>query len=77
MQVRDVKERRQILEESMGTSSRFVTPKQFMADKGLPRNTVYEGIKDGTIPSIRISKRKILIPIDAFERMLAGQPNDN
>lgn len=56
----------------MGTPNHFLTPKQFMEASNLPRNTVYSGIKDGTIPSIRISKRKILIPSDAFERMLAG-----
>jgi len=49
----------------------FLTPKEFMAATNLPRNTVYEGIKDGTIPSIRISKRKILIPEDALDRRLA------
>ena len=51
----------------------FLTPKEFMIAKNLSRNTVYEGIKDGTIPSIRISKRKILVPVDAFERILANQ----
>ena len=65
----------------MGNSSaartRFLTPKQFMVATNLPRNTVYEGIKDGTIPSIRISKRKILIPEDALERKLAGSPSDD
>ena len=54
----------------------FLTPKQFMAATNLPRNTVYEGIKDGTIPSIRISKRKILIPEDALERRLAESRGD-
>ena len=39
------------------------------------RNTVYERIRDKTIPSVRLG-RKILIPADALERMLAeaGQP---
>ena len=52
-------------------SVRFLTPKEFMKEKKLPRNTVYEGIRDGSIPSIRISKRKLLIPEDALERKLA------
>ena len=56
--------------------TRFLTPKEFMAARNLPRNTVYEGIKDGTIPSIRISKRKILIPEDALERLLVGQSDE-
>ncbi|MCH7620715.1 MAG: helix-turn-helix domain-containing protein [Chloroflexi bacterium] len=49
---------------------KFLTPKQFMDQTHLSRNTVYEGIKDGSIPSIRISKRKILIPADALDRRL-------
>ena len=53
----------------MGTPNHFLTPKQFMEASNLPRNTVYEGIKDGTIPSIRISKRKILIPSDALDQL--------
>ena len=54
----------------------FLTPKQFMAATNLPRNTVYQGLSDGSIPSIRISKRKILIPANALERRLAesGHP---
>jgi len=36
----------------------------------------YEGIKNGTIPSVRISKRKILIPEDALERLLQGHQDE-
>ena len=54
-------------------ATRYLTPKEFMQEKKLPRNTVYTGLADGSIPSIRISKRKILIPEDALDRMLAGQ----
>ena len=49
---------------------RFLTPKEFMVAKNLSRNTVYQGLQDGSIPSVRISKRKILIPEDALERKL-------
>ena len=49
---------------------RFLTPKEFMVAKYLSRNTVYQGLQDGSIPSVRISKRKILIPEDALERKL-------
>jgi excisionase family DNA binding protein len=38
---------------------------------GINRNGAYEGIKNGSIPSIRIGKR-ILVPKAAIERMLAG-----
>ena len=58
------------------TGPRYLTPKQFIDEKDLPRNTVYTGLADGSIPSIRISKRKILIPEDALERMLVGQADD-
>lgn len=52
--------------------ARFLTPKQFMERVKLSRTTVYEGIRDGSIPSVTISRRKILIPEDALERQLAG-----
>ena len=57
-------------------ATRFLTPKQIMAAWNLPRNTVYEGIKNGSIPSIRVSKRKILIPEDGLERKLTGTETD-
>ena len=50
------------MEQSLDTSEghipvKFLTPKQFMEQTHLSRNTVYEGIRDGSIPSICISKR--------------------
>jgi excisionase family DNA binding protein len=57
------------------SGTRFITPREFIERTDLPRNTVYTGLADGSIPSIRISKRKILIPEDALERMLAGKAN--
>jgi excisionase family DNA binding protein len=36
---------------------------------GVGRNTMYEALKRGDIPSIRIGKR-ILIPIDSLEKLL-------
>jgi excisionase family DNA binding protein len=50
---------------------RFLTPKEFMVAVHLSRATVYKGVRDGSIPSVRISKRKILIPEDALERGLS------
>ena len=58
------------------TQTRFITPKEFIERTDLPRNTVYLGLKDGSIPSVRISKRKILIPEDALDRMLAASHVD-
>jgi excisionase family DNA binding protein len=39
---------------------------------GIGRNTCYEQVKIGSIPSIRVGKR-ILIPRAALDRMLAGE----
>ncbi len=39
---------------------------------GLCRESVYEAIRRGEIPAIRIGKR-LLIPRDALNRMLAGE----
>ncbi len=38
---------------------------------GISRNTAYEAVRRGEIPSIRIGKR-FLIPAAALERMLDG-----
>ena len=60
----------------MVTPVRFLTPRQFWTEKNLSRNTVYQGLQDGSIPSVRISKRKILIPEDALERKLEQNAAD-
>ena len=56
--------------------TRFITPKEFIERTGLARNTVYNGLRDGSIPSVRISRRKILVPSDALDRLLADQTGD-
>ena len=38
---------------------------------GVSRNHAYEAAKSGQIPTIKIGKR-LLVPIVAFDRMLAG-----
>ena len=38
---------------------------------GLSRNSCYQAVETGTLPSLRIGKR-ILIPRFALERLLAG-----
>ena len=55
----------------------FLTPTVFLArHKGkFGRNTLYNWLAEGKIPHIQIN-RKILIPSDAFDRMLAGQASD-
>jgi len=40
------------------------------------RGVFYRGIKDGTIPSIRLGPRKIVIPKAALMRMLQKGTND-
>ena len=39
---------------------------------GISRNSAYQGIRDGEIPSIKIGKR-ILVPRAAFMRLLDPQ----
>ena len=55
----------------------WLTVAQFIARfKGtVSRNFVYERIRDGTIPSVRLGK-KILIPVDALDRLLAESRAD-
>lgn len=56
----------------------FVTPRAFLArHKGkFGRNTLYAWLAEGKLPHIQIG-RKILIPSDAFDRMLAAEANAN
>ena len=53
----------------------FVTPTVFLAlHKGkFGRNTLYNWLAEGKLPHLKISSRKILIPENAFERMLAAE----
>ena len=57
-------------------NSDYITVKEFMEALGgrLSKNTVYAGIKAGTIPSVKISRR-ILIPSNALDLMLEAQRN--
>ena len=41
-------------------------------EKKFGRNLMYDWLAEGKLPHIRIG-RKILIPADAFERMLKGE----
>lgn len=53
-------------------AKRWLTVRQFCAEHEheVSRNLVYDRIRDGTIPAIRLG-RKILIPSDALDQMLA------
>ncbi len=55
----------------------WLTVAQFISRfKGtVSRNFVYDRIRDGTIPSVRLGK-KILIPADALDRLLAESRGD-
>lgn len=39
---------------------------------GISRYLAFEGVRDGSIPSVRIGRR-ILVPVAALERMLEGK----
>lgn len=38
---------------------------------GIGRASAYEGVRTGTIPSLRVTSRKIVVPRAALERLLA------
>ena len=41
---------------------------------GIGRNQAYGAAARGEIPVIRIGKKRLLVPLAAFERMLRGEP---
>ena len=55
----------------------WLSPREFLArHKGrFGRNTLYDWLAEDKLPHIQIN-RKILIPADAFDRMLEGQAGD-
>ena len=57
----------------MQRETHWVTVGEFLTlHKGrLGRSSLYDRIKDGSIPAIRLG-RKILIPSDALDRVLSG-----
>lgn len=48
-----------------------MTVEETAARLGISRPTAYDGVKKGTIPSVKIGRR-ILVPIAALERMFDG-----
>ena len=47
----------------------FLSTDEFIKRHGISRSTIYASIKDGSIPHIRLSKAKILIPEEALKRL--------
>lgn len=60
----------------MAQDKRTYTVEEAAALLGIGRNSTYEAIARGEVPSIRIGRR-ILVPKLALDRMLAGEvPGD-
>ena len=57
---------------------RTMTVEEAARALGINRNSAYEAARNGELPAIRIGRR-LLVPKDAFERMLAdaGQQKPN
>lgn len=53
-----------------------LTPAEVRKILRCSRSVVYEGLKRGIIPSLRISPRKIVIPRDTFFRWLSNAGGD-
>jgi excisionase family DNA binding protein len=51
---------------------RTLTVEEAARELGIGRNTAYEAVRRGEIPTIAIGRR-LLVPRDALERMLAGE----
>ncbi len=60
----------------MTRECRTITVDEAAEILGLGRCSAYAGVANGEIPHIRIGKR-ILVPIDQLEQMLAGKNVDS
>ena len=56
----------------MGKKRATVTVSEAAEILGVGRASCYEGVRSGRIPAIRVSPRRIVIPREALERMLAA-----
>lgn len=65
------------MEYQMREDVEWLSPTEFLArHRGkFGRNTLYNWLAEGKLPHIQIT-RKILIPSDAFNRMLADQAGE-
>lgn len=58
----------------MATKTDWVTPVEFLRQNpSIGRNTLYDRLRDGSIPHVRIGPRKIFIRSDVFEQMASQQ----
>ncbi|MEZ4552512.1 MAG: helix-turn-helix domain-containing protein [Dehalococcoidia bacterium] len=55
----------------MTTETRTMSIEDAAKELGIGRQLAYDAVRRGEIPSIRIGRR-VLIPREGFERMLAG-----
>ena len=62
------------MSDMLSGTTDWLTVAEFVAkfDGRVSRNFVYERIREGSIPSVRIG-RKILIPSDALDRLMTAQ----
>jgi excisionase family DNA binding protein len=65
---------RKELSDMQSSTTDWLTVAEFVAkfNGRVSRNFVYERIREGSIPSVRIG-RKILIPSDALDRLMTAQ----
>jgi excisionase family DNA binding protein len=52
-----------------------LTPKEAMKLLRCSRGVIYEGIRRGTIPAVKLGPRKVVIPKHAFMRWLENGGN--
>jgi len=57
--------------------SLVLTPEEVRQLLKISRSVLYSSLKNGTIPSIRISPRKIIIPRERFFEWLNGGGGNN
>ena len=50
----------------------FISVSEFIKRHGLSRNLIYEQLRKGVLPSVRLGGR-ILIPVDALEVLMERQ----
>ena len=53
------------------TMPRLLAIKQAIYELGISRTALYELIKDGTLKTVKIGRRR-LIPIEAIDELIAG-----
>ena len=65
------------ISDMLSSTTDWLTVAEFVAkfNGRVSRNFVYERIREGAIPSVRIG-RKILIPSDALDRLMTAQGSE-